>query len=73
MTDEVVCGFCHCPLATFNTADEKFIREELMEHLRHCPDNPHAEDTGIVETYAFLLTEAYRRAAEIRAKRAAVR
>ncbi len=71
MTDDVVCGFCHAALATFNTADETHIREEVIAHLRHCPDNPHAGNDGIVETYAFLLTEAYRRAAEIRARRAA--
>lgn len=71
MTDDVTCGFCHSPIATFNTADETHIRTEVTDHLRLCAHNPHASNDSIVETYAFLLTEAYRQAAQIRAKREA--
>lgn len=71
MTDEVTCGFCRLSIGTINTDDEERLRSEVIRHLKTCPTNPHAASEAIVETYAFLLTEAYRRAAEIKRQRVA--
>lgn len=71
MTDELTCGFCRHSLGTINTDDEESLRAEVLRHLKSCPSNPHADSDAIVETYAFLLIEAYRRVAQIRKHRVA--
>jgi hypothetical protein len=69
MTDELTCGFCRDSIGTINTDDKESLRAEVINHLKTCPTNPHAKSDAIVETYAFLLIEAYRRVAEIKKHR----
>lgn len=72
MTDDITCGFCRHHIGTIITEDEETLRSEVIRHLKVCRDNPHAGSEAIVETYAFLLTEAYRRVAEMKRQRATV-